>query len=113
MAAIYAIGYFRPWNGRNPGRFWLFYNALVASLAVVLLARNGVLFLVAWEAMALTSFFLVIHDDAAAGVREAGWTYLVASHVGLAFLLALFFLLGRAGGSQDFAAYAAPAGSAA
>ncbi len=112
LAAIYAIGYFRPWNGRNPGRFWLFYNALVASLAVVLLARNGVLFLVAWEAMALTSFFLVIHDDAAAGVREAGWTYLVASHVGLAFLLALFFLLGRAGGSQDFAAYAAPAGSA-
>lgn len=111
-AAIYAIGYFRPWNGRNPGRFWLFYNALVASMALVLLARNGVLFLVAWEAMALTSFFLVIHDDAANDVREAGWIYLVASHVGMAFLLALFFLLGRAGGSQDFAAFAAPAGSA-
>lgn len=112
LAAIYAVGYFRPWNGRNPGRFWLFYNALVASMALVLLARNGVLFLVAWEAMALTSFFLVIHDDAADGVPEAGWTYLVASHVGMAFLLALFFLLGRAGGSQDFAAFAAPAGSA-
>ncbi len=112
LAAIYAVGYFRPWHGRNPGRFWLFYNALVASMALVLLARNGVLFLVAWEAMALTSFFLVIHDDAADGVREAGWTYLVASHVGMAFLLALFFLLGRAGGSQDFAAFAAPAGSA-
>ena len=112
LAAIYAVGYFRPWNGRNPGRFWLFYNALVASLALVLLARNGVLFLVAWEAMALTSFFLVIHDDAADGVREAGWIYLVASHVGMAFLLALFFLLGRAAGSQDFAAFAAPAGSA-
>ena len=112
LAAIYAVGYFRPWNGRNPGRFWLFYNALVASMALVLLARNGVLFLVAWEAMALTSFFLVIHDDAADGVPEAGWTYLVASHVGMAFLLALFFLLGRAGGSQDFAAFAAPANSA-
>ena len=112
LAAIYAVGYFQPWNGRNPGRFWLFYNALIASLALVLLARNGVLFLVAWEAMALTSFFLVIHDDAGEGVREAGWIYLVASHVGMAFLLALFFLLGRATGSQDFAAFAAPAGSA-
>ena len=112
MAAIYAVGYFRPWNGRNPGRFWLFYDALVASLALVLLARNGILFLVAWEAMALTSFFLVIHDDTTDGVREAGWTYLVASHVGMAFLLALFFLLGRAGGSQEFAAFVAPAGSA-
>ena len=43
LAAIYAVGYFRPWNGRNPGRFWLFYNALIASMALVLLARNGVL----------------------------------------------------------------------
>lgn len=112
LAAVYAVGYFRPWTGRNPGRFWLFYNALIASMALVLIARNGVLFLVAWEAMSLASFFLVIHDDAAEGVRDAGWTYLVATHIGTAFLLALFILLGRAGGSQDFAAYAAPAGSA-
>ena len=112
LAAIYAVGYFRPWNGRNPGRFWLFYNALIASMALVLLARNGVLFLVAWEAMSLASFFLVIHDDAAEGVREAGWTYLVATHIGTAFLLALFIWLGRAGGSQDFTAFAVPAGSA-
>ena len=112
LAGVYAVGYFRPWRGRNPGRFWLFYNALVASLALVLIARNGVLFLVAWEAMSLASFFLVIHDDAAEGVRDAGWTYLVATHIGTAFLLALFILLGRHGGSQDFAAFAAPAGSA-
>ena len=112
LAAIYAVGYFRPWNGRNPGRFWLFYNALIASMALVLIARNGVLFLVAWEAMSLASFFLVVHDDMAEGVRDAGWTYLVATHVGTAFLLALFVLLGHRGGSQDFAAYAVPAGSA-
>ena len=24
LAAVFALGYFRPWNGRNPGRFWLF-----------------------------------------------------------------------------------------
>ena len=111
LAAIYAVGYFRPWQGRNPGRFWSFYGALVASMALVALARNGVLFLVAWETMSLASFFLVIHDDAAEGVPEAGWTYLVATHVGTAFLLALFFLLGR-GGSQEFSAFAVPAGSA-
>ena len=112
LAAVYAIGYFRPWNGRNPGRFWLFYNALVASMALVVLARNGILFLVAWEAMSLASFFLVIHDDAAEGVRDAGWMYLVATHIGTAFLLALFILLGLHGGSQDFAAFVAPPASA-
>ncbi|HPT16206.1 MAG TPA: proton-conducting transporter membrane subunit, partial [Kiritimatiellia bacterium] len=46
------------------------------------------------------------------GVGEAGWVYLVATHVGTAFLMALFILLGRASGTQDFAAYAVPAGSA-
>ena len=112
LAALYAIGYFKPWKGRNPGRFWFFYNALVASMALVLTAGNGVLFLVAWETMSLASFFLVVHDDAEAGTREAGWIYLVATHVGTAFLVALFILLGRAAGSQDFAAYVAPAGSA-
>ncbi len=112
LAAIYAIGYFRPWGGRNPGRFWLFYNALVASMALVLTARNGLVFLVAWEAMSLASFFLVVFDDEEASTQKAGWIYLVATHIGTAFLIALFLLLGRAGGSQDFATFAVPAGSA-
>ena len=110
VAAVYAVGYFKPWSGRNPGRFWLFYNALVASMALVLTARNGVLFLVAWEAMSLASFFLVVHDDAESGARDAGWVYLAATHIGTAFLLALFLLLGRSGGSQDFSAFAGPEG---
>ncbi len=110
LAAVYAIGYFRPWAGRNPGRFWFFYNMLVVGMALVLTARNGVLFLVAWEVMSLASFFLVVFDEGDVGARDAGWTYLVATHIGTAFLIALFLLLGRAGGSQDFAAYAAPAG---
>ena len=112
LAAVYSIGYFKPWKGRNPGRFWFFYNALVASMAVVLTAKNGVLFLVAWEVMTLASFFLVIFDDEEASTRQAGWIYLVATHIGTAFLIALFLLLGRQGGSQDFGAFAAPAGSA-
>lgn len=112
LAAVYAVGYLAPWTGRNPGRFWLFYNLLVASMALVLTARNGVLFLVAWETMTLASFFLVVFDDAEPGVGRAGWIYLVATHIGTAFLIALFVLLGRAGGSQNFAAFSAAAGSA-
>ena len=112
LAAVFALGYFRPWRGRNPGRFWLFYNLLVASMVLVVLARNGVLFLVAWEVMSLASFFLVVFDDRDAGTRDAGWVYLVATHIGTAFLIALFILLGRYSGSQEFAAYATPAGSA-
>ena len=67
------------------------------------------LFLVAWEVMSLASFFLVTFEHEDERTQQAGWTYLVATHLGTAFLLALFVLLGRAGGSMDFAAFG-PAG---
>ncbi len=101
------VGSGRGDDGRA-GSHWFFYDLLVASMALVVLARNGVLFLVAWETMSLASFFLVTHDDENAAVREAGWTYLVATHLGTAFLIALFLLLGReAGGSLSFDRFAA------
>jgi hydrogenase-4 component B len=103
LAAIYGAEYLQAWRGRKSlGAAWFFYNSLVASMVLVLLARNGVLFLVAWETMALTSFFLVTFEHEQDSVREAGWTYLVASHLGTAFLLAMFVLLGRSSGSLDF-----------
>ena len=61
LAGIYAQGYFQGGLERHEGRFRLFFNALAGSMALVLVARDGVLFLVAWEAMALASFFLVVH----------------------------------------------------
>jgi formate hydrogenlyase subunit 3/multisubunit Na+/H+ antiporter MnhD subunit len=100
-------------GGRSPsGAAWFFFDILVASLLFVLTARNAILFLMAWESMTLSSFFLVTWDDERREVREAGWVYLVATHVGTAFLLAFFGLLGAHLGSLDFDALAAaPAGA--
>src|SRR5258708_34065535 len=80
-------------------------------MVVVILARNGVLFLMAWETMALSSFFLVTFEDEKESTRQAGWTYLVASHIGTAFLLVLFILLGKANGSLDFDRFSASSGA--
>jgi formate hydrogenlyase subunit 3/multisubunit Na+/H+ antiporter MnhD subunit len=105
-AAVYGAEYLWPYRERKSlGPPWFFYNVLVASMALVVLARNGVLFLVAWEVMALASFFLVTFEDEKESVRAAGWTYLVATHLGTAFLLAMFVLLGREAGSLDFDAF--------
>lgn len=107
LTAIYGDEYLAAWRGKKSlGASWFFFNLLVASMAMVVLARNAVLFLVAWELMALTSFFLVTFEDEKQSVRDAGWTYLVASHLGTAFLLALFILLGREAGSLDFNRFA-------
>lgn len=111
VAAIYGGEYLlrAPGHGsaRRLGSAWFFYNLLVAAMAMVLAARNGVLFLVAWEVMALASYFLVTFEDDDAAVCDAGRTYLVATHLGTAFLLALFALLGSAAGSFDFDRFAA------
>ncbi|HVM61914.1 MAG TPA: hydrogenase 4 subunit B [Verrucomicrobiae bacterium] len=113
LAAVYGTEYLQAWRGRKSlGAVWFFYNLLVASMVLVVLARNGVLFLVAWETMALTSYFLVTLDHEQDSVREAGWTYFVASHLGTAFLLAMFVLLGRNSGSLDFDRYSSANASA-
>ncbi len=109
---VYGLGYLKPEPQRSRVDAWAFYNILVASMALVVVARNGVLFLIAWEAMALSSFFLVTHELVSARgesrrVGEAGNVYLVATHLGSAFLLVLFVLLGRASGSLEFETFTA------
>lgn len=102
LGAIYGREYMDREGQGAPRAHWLFYNLLVAALILVVIARNGILFLVAWEVMALASFFLVTTDDDREDVREAGRTYLIATHLGTAFLFGLFALLGHHAGSLDF-----------
>ena len=73
---------------------------------------NGLLFLMCWEGMSLASFFLVMSEHERESVRRAGWTYLVAMHLGTAFLLVLFLLLGRDSGSLDFDRFSVGPGTA-
>ena len=103
LAAVYGGQYLLAYRSEKAlGVSWFFFNLLVASMALVVVARNAILFLVAWETMALASFFLVTMRDDDANVREAGLTYLLASHFGTAFLLALFVMLGGGASSLDF-----------
>jgi formate hydrogenlyase subunit 3/multisubunit Na+/H+ antiporter MnhD subunit len=112
LAAIYGADYLEAYRGRKAlAPPWFFFNLLVASMVIVILARNGVLFLMAWEMMTLSSFFLVTFEDEKESTRQAGWIYLVASHIGAAFLLVLFILLGRASGSLEFDRFAASSGA--
>jgi formate hydrogenlyase subunit 3/multisubunit Na+/H+ antiporter MnhD subunit len=73
------------------------YNLLVAAMLLVLLARDAIGLLVAWEVMTLASYFLVVFDHAQPEVRQAGWVYLIASHLGLACILSSLLLLGGSG----------------
>ena len=86
----------RPSIRENGRKLRLFYGTLTAGMALLVIARNSILFLFGWEIMALSAFFLVTTEDHDEEVREAGWIYLVATHVATLCLFALFALL-RAG----------------
>lgn len=103
LAAIFGWEFLRTWSPRKSlGESWLSYNLVVAGMIIVTIARDGMLFLMAWEVMALASYFLVVFEHEREEARQAGWTYLVASHLGTAFLLALFVLVGPDTGSLAF-----------
>jgi hydrogenase-4 component B len=104
LAALYGWAYLgKPDRGTGPA--WFCFNLLTASMMLVFTARNGLLFLLAWEIMAVSSFFLVVREHHQSSVRRAGWTYLVATHLGTAFLLVFFALMGGRAASFDFARF--------
>ena len=115
LAAVYGAGYLRaaPAHPEAPGgAHWLWFNLLLASMATVIMARNGLLFLVAWELMTIASYALVTTHHERSEVRRAGRIYLVAAHIGTAFLLVMFLLLGDRG-SLDFDTFGAAGSRAA
>ncbi|HEX9052864.1 MAG TPA: proton-conducting transporter membrane subunit [Anaeromyxobacter sp.] len=111
-AAVFGVGYLRG-RERGLGPFAFFFNVLLASMAALVAARHAVLFIVAWEVMTVSSFLLVSLEHEDPDVRSAALTYLVASHLGTAFVFGLFLALGGAAGSLRFEAFAALRASAA
>ncbi|MCY2926358.1 MAG: proton-conducting transporter membrane subunit, partial [Planctomycetota bacterium] len=100
LGALYALRYWKqsdhPDNGRRLG---FFYGLLAGGMTMVLISRDAVLFLIAWEAMALAAYFALAADERNPQARRAGWVYLVATHAGTLALVAMFALWRRATGS--------------
>ncbi len=101
--ALYGSGYFP--EAKHPSaapRLTFFFGLLAASVALVFTARDALLFLLAWEVMALASFFALTTEDHRKEVREAGLLFLVAAHMGTLVLFAHFSLLKAATSSFTF-----------
>ena len=100
LGSVYGLAY---WNAAEHAdtcrKLRLFYGALTAGMALVVVARNSILFLFGWEFMALSAYFLVTTEDTKQEAREAGWIYLIATHTATLCLFAMFALLRSASGS--------------
>src|SRR3954470_23666950 len=114
--SLYAGDYFAASGYGNIRLIGLQYHLFLASMALVLLADDAYLFMVAWESMALASYFLVTTDHKHAEIRSAGFLYLVVAHVGALAILLCFGTLQLGQWSYAFDAMRAntlPAGWAA
>jgi hydrogenase-4 component B len=102
-AAVYGRGYLSHYaDSAWTSASWAFFQLLVASMVMVVLARDGVFFLLVWEVMSVSSFFLVIYDHKRPEVRSDAMVYLIATHLGGAALAAMFGLWGGGAGSLNF-----------
>ncbi len=88
--SIFSAGYFRSGEGTAPGLLCLQYHLFLASMLVVVIADDAYLFMVAWESMALSSYFLVTTQHRLPEIRRAGFIYLLIAHLGAIGLLLCF-----------------------
>jgi len=107
--SVFAAGYFRKGEGAAPGLMCLQYHFFLASMLLVLLADDAYAFMVAWEGMALSSFFLVTTDHRHAEIRRAGYLYLLIAHVGAIAILLSFGVMTAGSGDYSFAGMRAQA----
>jgi len=102
--SCYAAGYFAESHGGEGGLTCLQYHWFLASMALVLIADDAYLFMVAWEAMALSSYFLVTTEHHDPGIRKAGFIYLLIAHIGAIAILLCFGVLHGGQGDYTFQA---------
>ncbi|MHB8158401.1 MAG: proton-conducting transporter transmembrane domain-containing protein [Desulfocucumaceae bacterium] len=105
LVSIYSLDYMKIYK-RESAAWWGFcFNLFILSMTLVVTVNNLVAFLIFWELMTLTSYFLVTFEYRHQQVRKAGFSYIVMTHLGTVFIASAFFILssGSAGGGWDFA----------
>lgn len=103
VCALYSLAYLQEYRGRA-WALGFYVNLFVASMIALVVTDNAFYFIILFEVMSLSSYFLVIADQDEEAIG-AGLLYFLIAHAGSVLIMAAFFLLYRASGSLDFAAF--------
>ena len=106
ISLSYSIGYITSYRGKsNLASHYFFLMLLICSMICVTAVQNVIFFLIVWEIMSLSSFFLVIFEDDKKEALSAGMNYLIMMHISVLFIMAGFMVLAIHSGSMDFSAF--------
>ncbi|MDD4970366.1 MAG: proton-conducting transporter membrane subunit [Paludibacter sp.] len=103
---FYGIFYMRAYisQKKNLNLHGILFILLHASLISLCAIQNSIVFLVAWEIMALSAFLSIIFEHEKIATVRAGINYLIQSHVSILFLMLGFIWVAGQTGSYDFSA---------
>ena len=101
--SIYSCGYLKHYNnGRKERLHYISLSLLISSMMLVVTVTNSFIFLILWEIMSLSSFFLVSFDNEKPEVYDAAINYLIAMHIGVVFIISAFAWLSYRSGENNF-----------
>ncbi|KWT85082.1 proton-conducting transporter transmembrane domain-containing protein [Candidatus Magnetominusculus xianensis] len=110
FSIIYITGYISLMPKSSPrmsaGLHYMFFNFAAASMLMALVLRNALVFLVVWEIMALSIFFLIPFERGKIKPMSAAVQFLVTMHVG-AVILAAAIVMASNGTGMDFSDFTA------
>ena len=101
----------RPKNREAARRFGVMYFALLASVVLILIANDVLLFLISWECMSILCFLLINYEHRERGDKSAGYVMLAMSEAGFLMVVIAFLILGKISSSLSFSALAAASGT--
>ena len=80
----------------------VFTALFVLGMQLLLLADDALVFMIFWEMMSLSGYFLVVYQHQHAANRHAAFLYLLLAHVGALVILLSFGVLAAFGGGLTF-----------
>ncbi|MBI5181321.1 MAG: hydrogenase 4 subunit B [Nitrospirae bacterium] len=107
FVSVYSLGYVKGFIGhRSVTHLVIFYCLFITGMFLVILSDDALSFLISWELMAASSYFLVMFEDERVENRRAAFLYLVVAHIGaIAILLSFGILAGLTTGFKGFDGY--------
>ncbi|MFA6505214.1 MAG: proton-conducting transporter membrane subunit [Treponemataceae bacterium] len=105
LGSIYGLGYWpAEKHPRSARKLQFFWGTMLCGMTILVIARHAMAFLLGWEIMALSAFFLVSTEDEKVECRRAGFIYIIATHIGTLTLFAFFAYWRTVTGSFDLKA---------
>jgi hydrogenase-4 component B len=100
---IYSFGYLKEYRKNYSIKyFWGMMISFILSMIGVVLSDNSISFIVFWELMSATSFFLVIYEYKKSENIKSGIMYFIMTHISGLLVMIMFILIAKFTGTYDF-----------